>query len=191
MSLFVLIIITILSSAAYGAGIVDILKGKYKPNTFSRIIWLFLAINSFFGVLLGNSSTGSLVLASVLLAGNLVMALLSLKRGEKSFGTIEYISSFLLIISGVIWITVDAPYINLLISLGAHLIGALPTYKQVIKNPQSENKLLWLLFAIASLISLFTKNSSSFESITLPLYFLIFDGSVYLLTLRKTKKPTT
>ena len=185
---FLYILIIIFGLASYIVGAKQMLQNKYSPSTFSRIIWVLLSVNSFAGVILSHSSKSSLILSGIFLFGNIIICLISFWKGTKSFGNTEYFSLFLLFISLVIWIQFNAPLLNLVISLIAHFIGGIPTYKKVWKNPSSESFGFWSLFFIASLISVFVADTSSVSLIIFPIYFVIFDGGMTLLSVRKKIK---
>ncbi|HUD04064.1 MAG TPA: hypothetical protein VMR73_01060 [Candidatus Paceibacterota bacterium] len=177
--------IIVFGSSSYIVGVRQMLRGDYSPSTFSRVIWVLLALNSFAGVLLSGSSQSSILLGTILLIGNIAVCIVSFWKGTKTIGKLEYVCIFLLIVSGLVWIFFRAPLINLVISLIAHFIGATPTYKKVWQNPKSESTSFWSLFFIASLLSIFASQSNSFEVVILPIYFTFFDGSIFILSLRR------
>jgi hypothetical protein len=177
--------ITLLGISSYAVGIWKMLKNKYKPSTFSRIIWVLLSINSFAGVFLSHSSSSSILLGGIGLLGNIGMCFVSLFKGTREIGKLEYFCSIMLMFSVIVWMTLDAPLINLAISLFAHFIGAVPTYKKVWNHPESEDISFWFLFFLASALSIFVSNTFSLRTIILPVYFMLFDGSILLLALRK------
>jgi hypothetical protein len=185
MHLILYIIITILGVSSYIVGTKEMLQGKYSPSTFSRIIWVLLAINSFAGVILSKSSTSSIILGGILLLGNIIICIISFWKGTREIGTLEYTCLILLLISAIIWIFFRAPLINLIISLIGHLIAGAPTYRKVIKTPKSESSGFWSLFFLASLLSVFASPIFSLRTIILPLYFTLFDGSIFFLSLKK------
>lgn len=162
-------------------------KNKYSPSTFSRVIWVLLSINSFAGVIISNSSTSSIVLGGVLLLGNIAICIASFWKGTKTIGKLEYFCITLLLISALIWIFLDAPLVNLSIGLFAHFVGGLPTYKKVWIDPGSESLGFWSLFFFASLLSIFVADTHFLKDLILPIYFSLFDGSMFLLALRKIK----
>ncbi len=159
---------------------------KYAPSVFSRTVWFLLAVNSFAAVIVSNSADASITLALSLLIGNAAMCLVSFWKGTKLFGWLEIVCLMLLLLSGIFWITIDAPIINLLIGLSAHFIGAVPTYKQVWQMPKGESKMFWGLFFLASVLSLVVSLDQSLTKVILPFYFILFDGSILLLCFRKT-----
>lgn len=185
MGILLLVAITILGSASYALGIKQMIQGKYVPSTFSRVVWVLLAINSFAAVILSHSSTASILLGGILLLGNIAMCVASLWKGTKELGRLEYICILLLILSALVWIFFKAPLLNLTISLIAHFIGAAPTFKKVWADPASESTGFWSLFFFASLLSIFASPGSSLQAIILPIYFTLFDGSLFLLSMRR------
>ncbi len=178
------ILILILGTASYVVGVKQMLQNKYVPSTFSRIIWLLLSVNSFAGVVLSGSNS-SILLAVIFMLGNLVVCIVSFWKGTKQFGFLEYICVGLLLVSGLVWIFFYVPILNLVISLVAHFIGGIPTYKKVWLNPQSESVGFWSLFFFASLLSVVTAQTVQIDKVIFPIYFTIFDGSMFGLTLRK------
>lgn len=94
---------------------------------------------------------------------------------------------FLLLLSGIIWIVYDAPLLNLGLSLFAHLLGGLPTISRAVLHPQSESMGFWSLFFVVSVISIFASSGSAVTSILFPLYYTVFDGTMFALSARKTR----
>ncbi len=174
--------------ASYVVGCTEMLKGKYSPSVFSRIVWVLLSINSFAGVYFSGGSHSSLILSFIFLIGNVAICLISFWKGTREFGYTEYVCAALLVISGLIWFYFSAPLLNLIISLVAHFIGGIPTYKKVWNNPKSESVGFWSLFFIASLLSLIASDTKELSRIAFPLYFTFFDGSMFLLSVRKNPK---
>lgn len=191
MQTFFYITITILGLSSYAIGAWKMLRNQYAPSTFSRVVWVLLAINSFFGVWLSQSTQASILLAGILLIGNITICILSFSKGTREMGRLEYICLGLLAISGFIWIFYNAPYVNLILSLVTHFIGAAPTYKKVWRDPKSESIGFWCLFFLASLLSIFVSPGFTFKTSILPIYFTLFDGSLLLLSLRRYRKQSS
>jgi len=182
-TLYILIIVLGLSSYIIGA--YRIIKNKYTPNTFSRVVWLILAVNGFAGVYCSKSSPASILLAVVMLLGNILICSLSFSKGRSKIGPLEYVCVGLLFISVFIWIFFKSPLINLSISLIAHFIGAVPTYKKLWLNPYSEDIPFWALFFLASVLSIFNSDHSALKLVLYPYYYAFFDGSIILLAARR------
>lgn len=177
--------IAILGLSSYIVGLLQMLKNEYSPSTFSRVVWVLLAINSFAGVLMSGGGKSSVLLGAVMLIGNITICIASFWKGTKSIGKLEYFCIALLVVSVLIWIFFNAPLVNLAVSLIAHFIGAAPTYKKVWQNPRSESIGFWSLFFLASVLSIFVSPSYSLSAVLLPVYFTFFDGSIFVLALRQ------
>lgn len=170
--------------ASYAVGLYQMLKGKYAPSVFSRVVWLLLAIISFAGVVASKSTPASALLAGVFLLGNAIICIASFWKGTRQVGKLELICLGLLIASGIIWVAFNAPLVSLCVSLFAHLVGAAPTYKRVWENPKNESAGFWSLFFIASILSVFASWGEPWKLIIFPIYFVLFDGSMTFLSLR-------
>ncbi|MDO8583065.1 MAG: hypothetical protein Q7R51_00870 [bacterium] len=176
-ALFVILSYTIAARA--------ILNNKYHPSVYSRFIWLLLAINNFTSVFVLKSDNTIILLAGLVFLGSLVILLLSLRKIKRKFDKTELISTALLILSLAVWIFTTLPLLNLIIGLVAHFIGGVPTYKKVLKNPKDEYVLFWLFFSIAALLTFLNTDKTRISDYLYPLYFVLFDGSVVLLCLRR------
>lgn len=71
------IAIIILSILSYYVGITAVLKGQYKPNVYSRIIWLLLSVNGLVGVIKLGNDNGIIVLSLLQTIGSLLILLAS------------------------------------------------------------------------------------------------------------------
>lgn len=178
-----LIILLVLLTYIFGAR--SILNGSYKPNIYSRAIWLILVINNFISVLMLRNSFTVLLLAGLTLIGNLLIFLLSLKNSEARFGKVELITTLLILVSLILWFLTNLPLLNLSIGIITHFIGGIPTYKSVIKSPDSEDLFFWVFFFFASILTIFQTGLFSILEYLYPLYFALLNGVMSLLCLRR------
>ncbi len=117
--------------------------------------------------------------------GTLIILIGALRFSILKFGLVELIASTLLIVSLGVWIIGDYPAINVAISLIAHFIGGIPTIHTVYKRPHTESVMFWGYFAIASLIALIFASKSSFKNYMFPLYFLLYNLTIFGLSVRQ------
>ncbi len=172
---------------SYFFGLKSIFDNRYRPNVYSRIIWFILVLNNFISVLLLNNNFSVLILAGLGLVGNFLILVLSLNKSERKFGKTEIISSVLIFLSLCLWIFTKLPFLNLTIGLIAHLIGGIPTFRQVIRKPREEDLFFWLFFFLGSIIALANTDLSSVSQYMYPLYFALLNGVMTLLCLRRYK----
>jgi hypothetical protein len=178
-------LIGLFSSLSYLVGFISILRKKYQPKLFSRIVWLALSINNLISVLLLSMGMETHILAWVTFLGSALIFIGSLTYLKYDFGLAEKIAAALLLISGLIWITTDIPLLNLFIGLIAHFIGSIPTLVRVIKKPEEENFSFWFFFFLGSVLALLVADTSVIKSYIFVLYFASFDGIMALCTSRK------
>ena len=174
-------------TASYAVGARDVLVRGYRPNVFSRVVWLLLAVISTAGVVASGSGSGAVVLAGVFLAGNAVICLLSVWKGTRGVGRLEYVCLAILVLSALVWVLFDAPVVSLAMSLLAHLVGGAPTYHRAWQRPGSESAGFWSLFFIASVLSLLATLGEPAQALLFPLYFVLFDGGMTALALRRRR----
>lgn len=172
-------------SASYIVGCREILLGRYSPSIFSRVVWFLLAAISFAGVVASGSAPASVLLSGIFLTGNAAVCLLSFWKGSPGFGRLEFVCLAILVMSGAAWAVFDAPVISLAISLLAHFVGGAPTYKAVWRNPRAESAGFWSLFFVASMLSLVADVDEPWQSLIFPTYFVLFDGGMTILALRR------
>lgn len=178
-------LILALGVATYTSAVVQMWIGAYSPSFFSRGVWLLLGINGFAGVVLSGGSASSKLLAATLLFGSAAVFAVSYKKGSREFGLTEKISLLLFIASCILWLVIDAPIVNLILSLVAHFIGGIPTIWRTIKNPHSEQALHWYFFFVASLLTIVNSNQKTLNAILFPVYFIFFDGLIIILASRR------
>ena len=176
----------ILASASYVCGSVAIISGAARPSLISRFFWLILSITNFLSYLsLGAGSGIFLSLAGTLGSG--VIFLLSIRNGYIEFKRSDIIAIVGACIALTCYLLIPIKLIALMAGLLTHFISGLPTYKQTWKNPNSENLAFWVLFALASLISLFGVILQN-KNLIYPLYFFVFDAGMAVLILFKRKQ---
>lgn len=180
-------LIVLFGSASYIVGSREVIIGRYAPSVFSRIVWLLLAGISFGGVVASSHDFPASLLSGIFLVGNAVVCGLSFWRGTRGVGRMEYVCLGILIASGAIWVAFDAPLLSLLISLLAHFVGGAPTYRRVWRDPTSESAGFWSLFFIASALTLLAGLNGPWQALIFPAYFVLFDGGMTALSLRRRR----
>lgn len=181
----IIFFIALLSFLSYSTAIRAILRGKYRPNIYSRVIWFLLAINGLAGLIRLNSGDAVIALSALQTLGSLLILIGAFRFSILKFGKVELASSLLLLVSLGVWLLGDYPAINVGISLIAHFIGGIPTILTVTKRPESENIMFWCYFGIASIITLVFADKSNFQSYMFPLYFSLYNALIAGLSARQ------
>lgn len=179
------LLIILFISVSYFFGAKAILENKYFPNIYSRIIWLLLTLNGLISVILLKNNSSVILYAVLGFIGSLLILILSLKKSKKVFGPVEFISTIFLLVSLGLWIFTKLPILNLSIGLIVSFIGGIPTFVKVIKNPNDEDILFWLFFALGSFVTILDSNRSNLSGYLFPLYYLITNTVMTLLCSRR------
>lgn len=179
------ILIALFTLLSYYYGAKAILENRYKPNVFSRIIWLLVALNGLASVVALKNASSTVVFASMGFLGSFLILVLSLRTSRKIFGSIELISTVLLVLSLVLWFVMQAPFLNLIIGLVITFIGGIPTLISVLRDPKSEDIPFWLFFALASLVACIDADWSTVSGYIFSIFYLCFNAGMTLLCLRR------
>jgi hypothetical protein len=164
--------------------ILTTLQRKTRPNRASWWIWstngTVLCIGNYAA---GASNTiGALICAVI---AQFFIAILSIKYGEGGWNRFDRRCLFGTGISFVLWYIFSSPLIAICLPLSIDILGALPTIKKSYHEPESEDFLTWLLYAIGSLFNILAITTWSFDIAITPLYVLGVNSIIVLLLLRK------
>ena len=157
-----------------------IFRGETKPN---RATWWILTV---VGLLIltsyyaeGARETIWVPLAYVL--GPLVIAILSIKRGQ---GGWTYFDKWCLAGSGIsvlLWFLTSQPFIALCINIFIDFLGLLPTIKKSYEKPESEDRTAWVVEVIANAINLLAVKSWIVTLYIYPVYLVVINSVVAIL----------
>lgn len=183
------VLILLFTIASYFFGAKAIVENRYRPNVFSRIIWLLIALNGLASVVLLRNSAAIILFAVLGFLGSFLIFALSIRKSKATYGPMEFVSTVLLLLSLAVWFFMRVPFLNLIIGLVITFIGGIPTYVKAIKDPYDENIPFWLFFTLASLVTLYDSDWSTLSGYIFPLYFLVSNAGMTLLCLRRFVKP--
>ncbi len=101
----------------------------------------------------------------------------------------DWIVFALAILSLVIWKTTSSPFLGLLASLFADLIGFVPTLIKSWKYPETEEWKFYMADVVSSAFIILSIVSRSWQNLAFPIYiFLINASCVVMIVLRKRAK---
>jgi hypothetical protein len=163
--------------------IFTILQGKTKPNRASWWIW---ATNGWV-LCLGNYAAGASNTIWALMCAvvaQLLIAILSIKYGQGGWNRFDRRCLFGSGISFVLWRVFHSPLIAIVLPLLIDILGVLPTLKKSYYEPESEDLLTWMLYAIGSLFNMLAITTWSFAIVITPLYVFLINTILVLLLLR-------
>lgn len=177
----------IVTISAFIPYIRDVVRGKTKPSRSTWIIWSILALiltASYYSV--GARDT---IWASIgFTLGQIAVALVSIRYGVGGWTFFDRIC-FIGAASGLAaWAVSGSALTGLLSAMAVDFIGALPTIKKLYLEPGSESQTSWLIFSAGNILNVAAIDKWSLEIALFPVYFLIVNGIIFALSLRRTKK---
>ena len=106
--------------------------------------------------------------------GFVVVALLSIKKGEGGFDFTDLICLIGAAVSAWLWWEYNSPETALFATLTIDALGMIPTLSKSWKRPDGENHLAWVMTMIAALLNVLALNwsSATFAIALYPLYML-------------------
>lgn len=173
----------IFTLAAYAPYIVAILRGKTKPNGASWIIWASTSGGIFFSSL-DSGASDTLWMPGCYMVCSSVIALLSLKYGDGGWTTFDRRCLFTAVIGLVLWGVFGAPLIAIMILTSVDVVGALPTIRKSYHEPESEDKLAWVLFFLGSVANVLAIKEWLFAIALYPVAMVVLIGPITALVVR-------
>lgn len=157
--------------------LIDILKGKTKPQRTTWFIWSVQGLIAF-GSQVSLGARWSLVFSGLNAAGNLAVFLLSLKFGVGGWKRIDIAALVIACVGLAVSIIARAPLIALLGVILADFAGVVPTLRKTFLMPQSETSITWLALGTSSLLATFSVGSWKFSLLLYPAYMAFADYAV-------------
>lgn len=166
---------------AFAFYIIDILRGKTKPN---RITWWVLTLvssvtaASYFAS--GARETIWLPLAYTF--SFVSVAILSLWYGEGSVtvNRIDQISLVGVMASMLFWFLFNSPVVALFMNMLTEFIGLVPTMLKAYERPWTESKLSWSTTTFASVLNIFAIPSWRLAVSAYPIFLFITNAAVLI-----------
>lgn len=182
------IIAGILSLLAYSIYIYTSYKGTTKPNVFT---WAVLTINGLLILItygLGGAFNTIWVALSYVV-GPLAIVCLAFRNGERKWGKTETISVIGIVISLIVWIATQSPFLGLALNILVDFFALLPTLEKTVWRPWTEDRIAWSVTLVSCLFNIFAIEKWTIEIALYPLYLLLVDGfiAIYLIWHYSTK----
>ena len=171
-----LILSVIFSISAYLAGIISIIMGGFRPQRMTRfllfLISILLVATSFAQ---GNRNTVYWMLAICI--GNLIIFILSIKKGLGGTSKLDICVFFMVIISLIVWFTTKDPVVGLTLSIVTDFIAFSPTLIKSWILPETENWKVYMIEVFCSSCNLLSLSYFSFGKLVFPVYMLLINST--------------
>jgi hypothetical protein len=147
------------------------LRGRTRPNRATWIIWTAVGVS----LLASYAAAGAretVWVAAANLAAFLFVLALSFKYGVGGWTPFDSGCLIAAAFGGALWWWFDSPLPTLFSGLFVDLVGALPTIKKAWEDPDSEDLLAWVLFAVANAVNLLALRTWSVVLASYPAYMV-------------------
>lgn len=110
--------------------------------------------------------------------GPLFTSLLAIKFGQGGWTRFDRICVLGAAASLGLWVGSRSPDLTLAINIGIDFLGALPTIRKSLIDPNGEDLLAWLLFLIANALNVLAIDRWSWQVMVYPSYMFLMTGVI-------------
>lgn len=140
------VISVILVFVGYGPYIVDILKKKTTPHTFTFLVWSIASWITWGLQVYGGAGKGAWITFAVSSICVFIF-LLSIKYGEKKITVLDVVFLVLALLSLFFWLVVHQPLLSVILVVLTDILGFGPTVRKSWNKPHSETLFTWQVAA--------------------------------------------
>lgn len=173
---FVGMIIALIGTSTY---IIQMFKGKAKPNRVSWLIWSIAPLIAAFAAI---SSGVTLAVIPVFMAGfgPLIVFIISLfiKEAYWKITKFDYICGGLSILALILWYVTSNPKIAIIFSIISDFLACVPTIAKAWKYPETESSIAYLGGMFSAATSFAAAGVWDFESLGYSIYLILADITI-------------
>ncbi len=181
-------IATILSVIAFIPYFKSIIQNKTRPSGASWWTWSIITIITVLSSRTAGASWEVLMLPIWLCVSQLVVAILSIKKGDNNWDVWNKMCVVGALSGMGIWLITGEPLIALIISVIADLLASIPNFRHTFTNPEQEDRLAWTLGFGSAILELFAIQNWSLAESSWAIYFALNMTIVLLLVWRPILK---
>lgn len=157
--------------------IIEIIKGKVKPERISWFLWTLLGLTYYFSALFADGATlftfGELI-------GPVIILILALKFGVGGKSRFDLISLAVALTAFVLLFVVEGVLIGLLLALIVDGIGAMLTIRKLLIDPSSESRWFWGIGAVSGALAILSLHIYNVETLLFPAYVVILSSFIFI-----------
>ncbi len=155
--------------------IIDIVKGKTKPNIVTWITWTVLIGIGTAALYASGEINAALFLTGDTLA-TFAVVIVGLKYGIAKLDRFDMFCMIGAIIGLVLWLVFNSPLIAIIATIVIDFIGTIPTVRHSYLHPQEETYVTFALGIVATIFTLLSLHEYSFSAWVYPAYLLFSNG---------------
>lgn len=167
--------------------IIDIVKGRTKPNIVSWLTWTLLTGIATAAAFAAGEPRSALLTLGASICTTAVL-LLGFRYGIAKFSLFDGLCQTGAIVGLILWLVFGSPAIAIVASVTIDLIGALPTIRHAWLKPAEETWQTFLIGTVAAVLTVLSLNSYSVEGLLYPLYLIFANGAIAAIVVYKRKQ---
>jgi hypothetical protein len=164
----------------------SILQGSTKINLAGNIIYM-VATSMIVASSLAIGVTSAILLAIGYLLCQVIITIVSLRKGYFSFTYFDYFCLMISVISLFFWLGLHNPLYTLVINVAVDALGSLAVLKKLYLHPKTEAAFPWLLACLAGVVNLLAIPTFTLENSLYTYYNITASFLVFLLALRNPR----
>lgn len=157
--------------------IIEILKGKVRPERISWFLWTLLGLTYYFSALFADGATlftfGELI-------GPVIILILALKFGVGGKSRFDLVSLAVALIAFVLLFVVEGVLLGLLLALIVDGIGAMLTIRKLLIDPSTESKWFWGIGAVSGILAVMSLDIYNVETLLFPVYVVMLSSFIFI-----------
>ncbi|MDB5194153.1 MAG: hypothetical protein JWN50_167 [Parcubacteria group bacterium] len=159
-------------------------KQGWNPARASWFSWIFI-LGGIATAMIAGGSGNTAILPACYCVGTTFIWILSLKRGVGGWTKTDCTCMGLVLASMIGWILTGSPVVSVFLNILADLAAGGPTFLKLWKDPRSESRIGWSIFALAAACDILAARTPSFTEAGYPVFAALFCIVIVLLTYRR------
>lgn len=168
----------------------DIARGTTKPHPFTWFVWALINAIAFFAQLSAGGGAGAWVTATIVV-GCVVIALLSLVRGERRITWFDWVCFGGAIVSLILWRLSEDPFLAILFVTLTDGLAAVPTFRKAYLRPHEETASTYALGVVGFALELVAFESFNRTTALYPAFIVVMNVVLVALLLLRRKQLGT
>jgi hypothetical protein len=157
--------------------LIDIVRGKTRPNIVTWFTWTLLLIIGTAGAFVAHQNRSAFLTLGDTIGTGLTL-ILGLKYGIAKFTRLDIFCQIGAVIGLLLWWYFDSPAVGIVAVVIIDFIAAVPTLYHSWHKPQEETWQTFLVLVVASTLTITVLSNYTVASLAYPVYLLFIDFAV-------------